>query len=1046
LEQIQRKRLEAVRPWSLAITRWRLAVSVGVIAMGAAGQAAARTCTWSGGTSTSFSTSTNWSCTSGFGPPGALDTAQFSGTPTRACTVDVTTTLTSLTLLSTFTSTVTLGAGLTVSGALSIAAGTLATSASNLQVGGDLSITSGTFTGGSGTVTITGNLTMTGGTYTGGAGTATVGGTVSINNSITNGTDPTLVGYWKLDETASPAADSSGQGNPLTWSGSPTFSTSVPSSITFTDTGSLAMTGAQYAASSVLTGVPELRPTTVTVSAWYKATSVDSSGAEIVSGSNTYGLRITSTGAMVMKRISDNTAAADWIEYRVSVPTALDGKWHQIVGQIVTGTGGSMSVYVDGVITTGNYWVNGSNGPLQLSNSTTPTAATAASSAIDWNANTESFGLIVGNNPSTTGYQFGKGCAAGACAIDEVRVYNRALTPGEIAALSHGNQPGGATGVLSLSKTMSVTGSVTVQSTGTLTLSSGSTLAVGSALTVDGTLNATSATIQALSARYAFTVGSVAAAAAVLNIDGLSVSGMDSNGMWINANTGAVTTFTMFDNVAFSNGTGTQLLQIYATSLFLNANGCTFDGSATYAVKLTGNGTGSGAGPRAMFGNATCATNDATTGLCATAWKSDDDADNNGVADHPTTNGAVVQFIRGAESDTDGTFVGFPTPAFDWNTFTYYSTYATFHDASTGSDVIYVRDEAGNPLYSWTNPTADETITGTPQWITVSNKHYLYVAVNGGSINTGKVYRLVDTGTKTTSGTLTLDTTWATSGAYSCTCTITSNISLDANNLYAAATAGTTTQELIGVNQSTGVKITSWPVTAPANVTTSSPMLWKQAGITKLYLGVTGSLLELTVTGTTWAEDTSPGTITGRVSGGTSSLAATFGTARLYAGDSSGTLWAITPAFATGPAPSSLWSYAAGSAITDNTYDSGTDTVQFGTAGGKVVVLNAGTGALLNTPAYPYTLDASDPITAAPLYYAGVLAVGTTKGKLYLLDRNTGTGVSIIKEFNFGSSQSVSTVAFDADVSRYMVATSSAANDGRVYYIDFVSDPTPSSL
>lgn len=104
-------------------------------------------------------------------------------------------------------------------------------------------------------------------------------------------------------------------------------------------------------------------------------------------------------------------------------------------------------------------------------------------------------------------------------------------------------------------------------------------------------------------------------------------------------------------------------------------------------------------------------------------------------------------------------------------------------------------------------------------------------------------------------------------------------------------------------------------------------------------------------------------------------------------------------------------------------------------------------GSLLNTT-YPYTLDTSDPITSAPLYYSGVLVVGTSKGKLYFLDRNTGlsspNGVSILQKYSFGSSESVSTVTFDADASRYMVSTSSTANDGRIYYFDLVTDPTAS--
>ena len=104
----------------------------------------------------------------------------------------------------------------------------------------------------------------------------------------------------------------------------------------------------------------------------------------------------------------------------------------------------------------------------------------------------------------------------------------------------------------------------------------------------------------------------------------------------------------------------------------------------------------------------------------------------------------------------------------------------TFHNASGGSDVIYVRDESGNPLYSWTDPDArDRDHHGTPQWITtcLGGTHYLYVSVNGAAANTGKVYRLIDTGTGTTSRDADLaHARGRTSGAYySCGCTITSD-------------------------------------------------------------------------------------------------------------------------------------------------------------------------------------------------------------------------------------------------------------------------------
>jgi hypothetical protein len=224
-----------------------------------------------------------------------------------------------------------------------------------------------------------------------------------------------------------------------------------------------------------------------------------------------------------------------------------------------------------------------------------------------------------------------------------------------------------------------------------------------------------------------------------------------------------------------------------------------------------------------------------------------------------------------------------------------------------------------------------------------------------------------------------------------------------------------------------------------------------------LYLGATSTLAQLTISTPAWEQDVPAGigTITGRVSYGTSFLAATSGTSRIYVGDASGEVWAISPsAFSSsGTVTTFLWKYAAGSAVTDNYYDVGTDTLQFGTSGGKVVVLtgagSGSSGAVLNS-SYPYTLPNSDSISTAPLYNNGVLVVASSKGNLYFLDRDTGSatapnGVKILKEVNFGPSETVSTIGFDSLVGRYMVSTSSAANDGHLYYFDLVTDPTSST-
>ena len=63
--------------------------------------------------------------------------------------------------------------------------------------------------------------------------------------------------------------------------------------------------------------------------------------------------------------------------------------------------------------------------------------------------------------------------------------------------------------------------------------------------------------------------------------------------------------------------------------------------------------------------------------------------------------------------------------------------------------------------------------------------------------------------------------------------------------------------------------------------------------------------------------------------------------------------------------------------------------------------------------------------------------MGSTGGTLDFLDRRTGTGVSLIKEYRFGSNESVSGIAFDVN--------GSSNDDGRLYDLNLVSDPTNGS-
>jgi len=841
--------------------------------------------------------------------------------------------------------------------------------------------------------------------------------------------------------------DSSGNNHVGTLSSTGTTRTtsSLPGSIGFDDYAAVTFNGSSGFATLGGSGLPGTKAA-VTISAWVKLNGT--SGAQdfvVLTGGGNY-LQVGLQGGRYAAWPSSTATM-------LTGPAATTGAWHHVA---YTYDGSSVdTLYVDGAATTGAF--------------THDSGSTAA-------------GYLATSNG---GSQLLNG------ALDDVRIYSVALSASRIAQLAAGRYAGtGGTATVTLGanttvggvlvldagnlngngKTMAVTGAATVNAgtytvggaaqtfsggltvnpSGALTLAtSGGSVKLASAqtLTIDGTLNASStgASIQSVSGTYTFKVGSTASATPTVNVSGLTVKNT-SGGMQIGASTAATTTVSALDNVAFSGGTGAQYLLINAKSLFLSSNGCTFDagqatGGTTVAVTLAGNGTADGE-TRAIFGGTTCATSwalSASDKSCGIGAKSDDDANNDGIGDNASGNGAVVQFVRATAGDTAGSVVGFPTAAFDWNTFSYYSTYVAFHNASSGTkDVIYVRDESGNPLYSWTVPTAGETITGTPQWITSGSTHYVYVATSQ-----GHVYRLVDTATGTTSGSLALDpgTSWTTN-PFDCSCAITTPLAMDATNLYwGSTTSGKNFWTLGQSNESNPAPVSITPVVTSAGLSVTSV-----AGTSYAFLAVTGNVLKISTAGQSiTATNASPGSasIGGRIVTGYNKS----GVLRVYAGDDAGTMWGLDSGsgFAT---LNGLWHTTTSNAIKSSPYyDHDTDTLQYGTQGGTIIVLNAATGSALNT-GYPYTPadGAGVPITAAPLYYSGVLVVGSTGGKLYFLDRNTGTGVSLIKEYSFGSNQSVSGIGFDVNVNRYMVTTANSSNnDGRLYYFDLVSDPTNGS-
>ena len=150
--------------------------------------------------------------------------------------------------------------------------------------------------------------------------------------------------------------------------------------------------------------------------------------------------------------------------------------------------------------------------------------------------------------------------------------------------------------------------------------------------------------------------------------------------------------------------------------------------------------------------------------------------------DGTASNAAVVQFVRAVPSDTAGSVEGFPTAAFDWNTFTYYSTYVAFRNYSGSQDRLFVRASSGASAggYSWDLPTAAGHIVGTPRWTQLSGAKYVYVGTT-----TGYVYKLVDNGSSLALASSPWDTPTATAGRPATpNDTITSPLGIDGTNIY----------------------------------------------------------------------------------------------------------------------------------------------------------------------------------------------------------------------------------------------------------------------
>lgn len=199
-----------------------------------------------------------------------------------------------------------------------------------------------------------------------------------------------LVGYWKMDEAASPSIDSSGNGLSGTWNGNTAAAVGkFGSGVTLDGTGDF-ISIANNSALNTASG---------TVAAWVYYNALASNSTVVSKWVNDpYGYRIYSdVNGSVTFQIGDGSGADSAASANTTVTT---GSWYHLVGIWRAGQG--VQLFVNGSLNVNTV------GTRTISYSGTPSALNIGRNVAEWDLNGR---------------------------IDEVRTYNRALSPKEVSDL-----------------------------------------------------------------------------------------------------------------------------------------------------------------------------------------------------------------------------------------------------------------------------------------------------------------------------------------------------------------------------------------------------------------------------------------------------------------------------------------------------------------------------------------------------------------------------------------------------------------------------------
>ncbi|NLE65774.1 MAG: hypothetical protein GX606_07675, partial [Elusimicrobia bacterium] len=357
-----------------------------------------------------------------------------------------------------------------VTGDMTVNGGTYAGTAKALAVEGDVTVSAGTFTAPSSTL-IANTLTHTGGAFSANGGTVhlssnegeiidTSGGTIFNGLSLNDG----LLAYWKMDEVASPYQDSSGNAHDAVWTAWPPVPSEGLTRLDFSNPQSAYFNaGNNYALNAGDVDVEK----DLTMCVWIKRDS-NSVSHRYLNKEGSYNLSSGGSGTVFQVALTTEEGTS-WRAIGLAGPIT---DWHHYC---VTYDGAAAGFYRDGVVVG---------------------AISAGGGAIGGRLVQNDNNLTIGHS-STSPY-----------ALDDLRIYQRVLSAGEVQALYEGSElfhaaqtytQSGAldvNGAFTLSDgTFDVSASPSVNYAGDITLGSSSTYtkpAVGT--TLDGSLTYTDMT------------------------------------------------------------------------------------------------------------------------------------------------------------------------------------------------------------------------------------------------------------------------------------------------------------------------------------------------------------------------------------------------------------------------------------------------------------------------------------------------------------------------------------------------------------------------